>query len=76
MMLLSNTFCDYNLNYRIMEKEPLKMPEPPPLLIIREGIDPKIPRPYITDDMISGMKEWKMEKNPFILFLRKLGIYF
>lgn len=49
-------------------------PTPPPLLIIREGIPPKINRTVITDDMISGMKEWKMQKNPIILFLRKIGI--
>lgn len=49
-------------------------PTPPPLLIIREGIPPKINRTVITDDMISGMEEWKNQKNPFILFLRKIGM--
>lgn len=58
-----------------MEDRPvLPKPIPPPLRIIREGIDPRTPRPYISDDMISGMKEWKMQKNPFILFLRRIGI--
>jgi hypothetical protein len=57
-----------------MEKKPLEKPVPPGIIIIREGIDPKLPRPVITDDMISGMKEWKNEKNPFILFFRRFGI--
>lgn len=42
-----------------MRNKILQKPTPPPLLIIREGIDPCLPKPIFKDEEISGMVEWK-----------------